>query len=226
MKRKLVVFGQRSAIAIRTKSYLEDIFDLHFLSTSNLLDTEQCPNSNTIKKFIFDTLGRLVDDSLNEEVLFLLCYRLRNTDTVEDQVSRDFVLFRSILAAITENFTFSRTIILGSPTGGLVQKQSSEAYHYQKDLQKSVFRYFSSTCGNTQFINLIELWSSFIKYSPSEQDHNYRSFIRSLNSSTGRESCPSYSTLASTIEFLFDRRNSINGTIVKLDNGLSNVQFF
>lgn len=223
MQREIVLIGKGSSIGTRLTSCLNSDFSFYPLSAASLLSII---NEEKTLVPLFQQYFQDRDDNADIERLFLLCYRVRATCSVLQLVSDELILLRGILQGICKTSHKCRIVLIGSPTGGLVHNRSDEAYHYQKDLQKSIFRYFSGLMGESQYLNMIELWSSFVKYEEDESTPDYLSFLREVRHAGDRKRLIDYSCLASAVRFLFDPGNQVNGTIVKLDNGLSNVQHF
>lgn len=221
MPNRIIIIGRRSSIAQRLAYHLAKKYSITTVSASDLL--ARVREYGSLDEYFSDHY--LIHDECSE-YLFVLCYRIRGSADIASLVSSELELTRAILSGIYTTFKRARTVIIGSPTGSLVHAGSDEAYHYQKDIQKSIFRYHSSRLGSEQFLNMIELWSSFIKYNDDELTPSYSSLLDQIREVSKRKTLVDYSSLAASIEFLFDTRNLINGTIVRLDNGVSNVQHF
>ena len=223
MQPEIILIGKNSSIGTRLVPFLNTYYSFYTLSAASLLTTIHEGKSLVP---LFQQYFQERDRNSDIERLFLLCYRVRAGGSVAQLVSDELVLLRGILQGICKSSHKCRIVIIGSPTGGLVHKRSDEAYHYQKDLQKSIFRYFSGQMGESQYLNMIEVWSSFIKYEAVESTPDYLSFLSEVRNAGYRKRLIDYSCLASAVRFLFDSGNQVNGSIVKLDNGLSNVQHF
>lgn len=131
--------------------------------------------------------------------------------------------------AITRNFVWSlskicislRVVVLGSITGRLVNQNICEAYHYSKDLQKSIVRQ-SVRIGNLH-MNLLELnW--FEKYSKHVATEEYKQTLSRHNQRLAGDNLPNVESITDFSCALIEMQRPPRGEIIVYDGGLSLLQ--
>ena len=134
-------------------------------------------------------------------------------------------MVKKIIENIRRKCNFLNIIFIGSCTGNLYHKNSPESYHYIKDLQKSISRYYGTHEKNIR-ANLIEL-SVFEKYNDLEQKEEYKKLM--LENKTQKfldRDIVTYKELFELINFLSIKKVGISGEILRLDNSFQNIQQF
>jgi hypothetical protein len=172
-----------------------------------------------------DAVDQLVNEIYNctpntKTVALILCHRQRTQDIVESirselRICRDFVL------SMSERIELLNVIVFGSITGARVDFQSSESYHYAKDLQKTCVRQSIKTPNVN--MNLLEL-SWFEKYSHNVSDSHYKSKILELKKLNGIHELPTIADLSDYALRILDAQRPPRGSIIPYDSGYSVLQ--
>jgi len=163
--------------------------------------------------------GKSTDQSTTH-IGLILAHRFRgeNIQSVlmnELRVSRDFVWQLSELCASL------RVIVFGSITGSLVDNKSTEAYHYSKDLQKSIVR--QSIRLSNLHMNLLELnW--FKKYPQARASTEYLQLIDRLRRIMGENNLPTVNSITDFSSALIETTNPPRGQTIVYDGGFSLFQ--
>lgn len=166
----------------------------------------------------------LVPDSpaSNEDpvIKLLLAHRPR-TASVSEALDAELRMTRDLVWGLSEIYPEVRVIVLGSITGQRVDPDSAEAYHYCKDLQKSIVRQ-SVTVPNV-FMNLIEL-SWFNKYPPSIADKLYAKRIDSVRSVIPTRHVVTVTEITEIAVRILGAMRPPRGQIIAYDDGYSLMQ--
>jgi hypothetical protein len=155
-----------------------------------------------------------------KEIGLILAHRYRedNIQTVllnELSITRDFVWGLANLCASL------RVVVLGSITGRLIDRKLPEAYHYSKELQKSIVRQ-SIRIGNLQ-MNLLELYW-FEKYTEEKATPEYKKTMSELRKQLGGDNLPSVESITDFSCALIEMHRPPRGQTIVYDGGLSGYQ--
>ncbi len=153
-------------------------------------------------------------------VKLLLAHRPRMA-SVSEAVDAELRMTRDLVWGLSEICSEVRVIVLGSITGQRVDPDSAEAYHYCKDLQKSIVRQ-SVTVPNV-FMNLIEL-SWFNKYPPSMADNLYSERVESVRSVMPTRHVVTVAEITEIAVRILGALRPPRGQIVTYDDGYSLIQ--
>ena len=148
----------------------------------------------------------------------ILAHRCENIDISllsEIRITRDFVW------SLAQNCCKLRVVVLGSVTGRLVDRKMSEAYHYSKDLQKSIVRQ-SIRILNLDMI-LVELYW-FVKYQGIKATYEYQNRINRVGSLVGENNFPTVESIVDLCCSLIEMTIAPRGHLIPFDGGLSLLQ--
>ena len=156
----------------------------------------------------------------NANVGLILAHRYRGDDNKtglfnELCITRDFVWNLATLCSSL------RVVVLGSITGQLVDIKSPEAYHYTKDLQKSIVR--QSVRISNLYMNLLEL-SWFEKFSNKVASDDYRQIMASLKGQLGGDNLPYVNSITDFSCSLIEMPLPPRGQSIVYDGGISLFQ--
>lgn len=162
------------------------------------------------------------NQALNEDpvIKLLLAHRPR-TASVSEALAAELRMTRDLVWGLSEIYPEVRVIVLGSITGQRVDPGSAEAYHYCKDLQKSIVRQ-SVTVPNV-FMNLIEL-SWFNKYPPSIANNLYSERVESVRSVMPTRHVVTVTEITEIAVRILGALRPPRGQIVAYDDGYSLIQ--
>jgi hypothetical protein len=164
-------------------------------------------------------LGRATPDHGARSAWLILAHRSRTEDIVE-ALGDELRMTRDLVYAFSDMFAEVRVVVIGSITGGRVDRNSSEAYHYAKDLQKSIVR--RSVLRTNVFMNLLEL-SWFVKY-PDSSSQEYTSKIADVRRMSPTRKIVRTNDIADFCVQLLTAQRPPRGQIITLDDGYSLVQ--
>ena len=161
-----------------------------------------------------------IEDPSTSTLGLILAHRCRSNDTLaalesELRITRDFVWTLSKICLSL------RAVVLGSITGRLIDAKSSEAYHYSKDLQKSIVR--QSVRIPNLSMNLLEL-SWFRKYLDSDATQEYRRAMKDLDSKLGKGNVPTVETITDFACNVIESLRPPRGQVITYDGGFSQLQ--
>lgn len=160
------------------------------------------------------------NDASSIRVGVILAHRYRGDDNREALYSE---------LCITRDFTWTmskicksvRVVVLGSITGRFVDGELSEAYHYSKDLQKSIAR--QSVRVKNLSMNVIELgW--FEKYTRSKATGEYQDIMSRLRAEYGESVVPTVDSITDLCTLLLEMSHPPRGETIVYDGGLSLFQ--
>ena len=218
-KNNILVFGGGSIICKGLIPFLEGNFNLINISLTSV----KYSDSSYVEK-IKRAIQKSCMDVNRDFTGVLVAYRLRETtQTIEEMVAQEITLLRTINKYIIDGFESSKTVVLGSITGERLNTGSSEAYHYQKDIQKSMVRYLGIQ-NPRHHINLIEINSCFRKYSKESSFVDYIDYCQKVSKMNPNKEMLDYQDLSETIKYHLNPSVKISGTIVRLDNGFADIQ--
>jgi aspartate-semialdehyde dehydrogenase len=171
------------------------------------------------------SIDKLLDEAKSENVKtnslgLIFVHRSREQDPLAT-LSTELSLTRDFVWALSKRVEKLNVIILGSVTGAFLDAGSSEAYHYAKDLQKSIVR--QSCRLKNVAMNILEL-SWFEKYEKSQQTALYKKNIDKLKRILGKNNLPSVADIANFSKNLIKCRLPPRGQIITYDGGYSLLQ--
>jgi len=150
-----------------------------------------------------------------ERVGLVLAHRYRGTD-IPLALRNELCITRDFIWCLSKNFSRLHAVVVGSATGRYIDSASSDAYHFAKDLQKSIVRR-SVTLPNVA-MNLLEL-SWFEKHPISVATPEYRKKIEDLRTLLGDNNVPAPSNIAEFIRQLLDCALPPRGQSITYDGG-------
>jgi|LauGreDrversion4_2_1035121.scaffolds.fasta_scaffold38066_4 hypothetical protein len=164
-------------------------------------------------------VSKISINSSRPSVALILAHRSRADDSLV-MLRDELRMTRDLVYAFAELCREVRVVVLGSVTGRQVDQASSEAYHYAKDLQKSIVR--RSILLPNLFMNLVEL-SWFVKHTTAA-DAEYVCALDQArgNSPTGEVVEPRH--IADLCLRLLLVERSPRGQVFALDDGYSLMQ--
>lgn len=157
-------------------------------------------------------------DSIRIGIIF--AHRVRIIDLLE-ALRCELRITRDLIYTFAANCSEVRAVILGSITGTVVHRHSSEAYHYTKDLQKSCVRY--SVIYDNVYMNLLEL-SWFEKYLPSQATKEYLDASYCAKQIVGERNFVNISDITDFSVALMESDRPPRGQIIAYDGGYSLLQ--
>tara|TARA_X000000950_G_C13869800_1_gene642388 strand:- start:754 stop:1413 length:660 start_codon:yes stop_codon:yes gene_type:complete len=130
-------------------------------------------------------------------------------------ITRDFVWELSKLCQSL------RVVVIGSVTGSYVDSKMPEAYHYSKDIQKSIVRQ-SIRIGNLH-MNLLEL-SWFKKYSSNNSSLEYKETLNRISQELCGDNLPSVDSITDFSCALIEMPYPPRGQSIVYDGGYTLFQ--
>jgi hypothetical protein len=186
------------------------------VATKSSSEILQASNSSDLA----ETVSPFVDNSIdlqNSRVGLILAHRYRGNDiqralNIELCITRDFVWG---LSKLCESL---RVVVLGSVAGRLVDKKLPEAYHYSKDLQKTIAR--QSVRISNIHMNVLEL-SWFEKYPKHKATDDYRNIMANLRQHLGGDCLPTVDSITDFSSALIEMHHPPRGQTIVYDGGIS-----
>jgi hypothetical protein len=157
------------------------------------------------------------DHRLRPPLGLVIAHRYRGDDTIQ-ALSVEMSITHRLAWILSGMVTHLRVFVMGSVTGALLDLKSPLAYHYAKDLQKSIARQ-SCRLQNVE-MNVIEL-SWFEKYDPTVQTKEYSSEVSKIKESIGAHNFPGIPEIADFIDNLMRSAMLPRGQIITFDGGYS-----
>jgi hypothetical protein len=162
---------------------------------------------------------RLIDSIRCLGLIFAHRYR---GDNCLESLRIELSLTRNLVWELSSELEQLRVVVLGSVTGSRLDVGSSEAYHYAKDLQKSIC--LQSIRLSNVSMNLIEL-SWFEKYPRCEQTASYAKKMEDLKNIIGSRNLPTTSDISDYLISVMECHLSPRGQILSYDGGYNHIQF-
>lgn len=150
----------------------------------------------------------------------VLAHRYRGRDPAE-ALSIEIAVTRDFIWALASNVNLLRAVVIGSSTESFACDHLTEAYHYGKDIQRSITRQ-SCRLSNVQ-MNLLAL-SWFEKYEPSHQSDEYSAVISGIKQRIGDLNFPKIYDISDFINQMMRSSLTPRGQIITYDGGLSILQ--
>ena len=222
---KYIITGSRGSIGGKVENYLSKRHICNSLKIKDLLTSllnEEFQNEN----IIFENFINNMKLNFAEHYTIIFSHRLRSLENdVHKYLYYESFMVKKIIENIKSKCNFLNIVFIGSCTGNLYHKNSRESYHYVKDLQKSISRYYGTSEKNIR-ANVIEL-SVFEKYNDLEQKEEYKkSMLENKTQKFLDRDIVTYKELFELINFLSIKKVGISGEILRLDNSFQNIQQF
>ena len=150
----------------------------------------------------------------------VLAHRYRGDDPFQ-AMRIEFLVTRDLTWALSRVVSNLRVVVVGSVTGALVCEDLPEAYHYSKDIQKSITRQ-SCRLRNVQ-MNVLEL-SCFEKHPQDIQTPEYMAAMSSIRRQIGYSNLPSIADISNFIDQLMSASKNPRGQVISFDGGYSLLQ--
>jgi hypothetical protein len=186
-----------------------------FEKISNTTDYD----SHKIFNFIKDDLIKLSKKYKIANIIF--CHRIRNNDPLKALVS-EFIISRDFVLFLNKYFKKINVTYVSSITGELIDRNSPEAYHYSKDLQKTISRYLTISNSNIK-ANVLSL-SAFRKYSIENSSSEYTNLCKKYTEILGDIPLVRVENIAQEIVKFTIEINCIRGSNIPLDSGFTIIQ--
>jgi hypothetical protein len=159
-------------------------------------------------------------DTSRVRVGVILAHRYRG-DNNREALNSEMCITRDFTWTMSRICKSVRVVVLGSITGRFVDVKLPEAYHYSKDLQKSIAR--QSVRVKNLSMNVIELgW--FVKYSRSKATGEYRDIMSRLQAEYGESVVPTVDSITDLCTLLLEMSHPPRGETIVYDGGLSLYQ--
>lgn len=159
-------------------------------------------------------------DPVKARVGLILAHRYRGIN-IQCALSNELCITRDFVWSLSRLCASLRVVVLGSITGSLVDRNLPEAYHYSKDLQKSIVR--QSIRINNLCMNLLELnW--FEKYPEGKRSNEYRQIMANIKQQVGGDSLPTVDSITDFSCALIELPHPPRGQIIVYDGGFSLYQ--
>ncbi len=153
-------------------------------------------------------------------IAIIFAHRYRGDDTMQ-ALKVELSLTHRLPWTLSKMASHLRVFVIGSVTGELLDLKSPEAYHYAKDLQKSIVRQ-SCRLHNTE-MNIIEL-SCFEKYAPTIQTTDYSLAVSKIKDSIGAQNFPGIREISDFLDNLMRVALLPRGQTIRFDGGYSLIQ--
>jgi hypothetical protein len=145
----------------------------------------------------------------------VLAHRYRGEDVIT-ALRNELIISHDLVWNLSKQVKELSVVVLGSVTGEMVDQKSPEAYHFSKDLQKSIVR--QSVLLKNVAMNLIELaW--FEKYSPKYASPDYKIQMQTLHTLLGEGNLPTLTDITDFLRQLMDCKLPTRGQTIKYDGG-------
>ena len=150
----------------------------------------------------------------------ILAHRYRG-DNVQIALENELRITRDFIWALSMLCESLRVVVLVSITGRHVDQKMPEAYHYAKDLQKSIVR--QSVRIKNLHMNLLELnW--FEKFVEELATDEYRKTISNVKKRIGGDNLPSVDSITEFACALIELQHPPRGATIIYDGGFSLFQ--
>ena len=150
----------------------------------------------------------------------ILAHRYRG-DNVQIALENELRITRDFIWALSMLCESLRVVVLGSIAGRHVDQKMPEAYHYAKDLQKSIVR--QSVRIRNLHMNLLELnW--FEKFVEELATDEYRKTIAIIKKRLGGDNLPSVDSITEFSCALIELQHPPRGETIIYDGGFSLFQ--
>ena len=214
MIKDIVIVGTRGAVGSKLIKIAKNRkFNVFPISAQKICDTpcEKLPS------FIEENLKIHSGKQKDKKLGLILAHRIREED-IRVAMSRELSITRDFPIYLKNYCEELRIIMIGSVTGRLVNAHNEESYHYCKELQKAVNRYF--VFEDKIKSNLLEL-SLFQKYGTDEADNNYNnSLIQERKKLGGRSVVDMFAITDFCISILETKSPPIS-SVITYDGGYS-----
>ena len=219
-KNNVLILGGGSTICKGLIPLLEANYNLINISLSNI----DYSNKELYKQEVHKVIHSSCRNLNKNFAAALVAYRIRIVEQpIEEIIAQEISLLKTFHQYIVDEFDSSKTVVLGSITGRQIHIASQEAYHYQKDIQRSMVKYLG-TQYQRHHINLIEINSCFRKYSKEHSSDNYNDYCEKVSNFNPNKKMLNYLDLSETIRLHLNPSVKISGTFIQLDNGFANIQ--
>lgn len=157
---------------------------------------------------------------LQPPLAIIMAHRYRGDDPLQ-ALNAELSITQRLPWTLSRMVSHLRVFVIGSVTGELLDLKSPLAYHYAKDLQKSIVRQ-SCRLPNVE-MNIIEL-SWFEKYEPTVQTKEYSLAVSTIKESLGSSNFPGIQEIADFIDNLMRASLLPRGQKICFDGGYSLIQ--
>jgi len=209
-----IVVGSRGIVGNQVVKRLREIGKLVLIKrTSEILESTKADLMGSI----VSSMEEYSVNPLESSIGLIMAHRYRGDDIGcaldnERCITRDFTWGLANLCASL------RVVVLGSIAGGRIERKLPEAYHYSKDLQKSIVR--QSVRINNLHMNLLELYW-FEKYPEAQASDEYTQIMISLKQQVGRDNLPNINSITDFACALNEMSPPPRGQSIVYDGGLS-----
>ena len=147
----------------------------------------------------------------------ILAHRYRGND-IRSALDNERCISRDFVWGLTKLVTSLRVVVIGSIAGRRIDRKQSEAYHYSKDLQKSIVR--QSVRIDKLHMNLLELnW--FEKYPKSQAFDEYKQTLDRVKRHLGGDNLPNVDSITDFACSLIEMAHPPRGQEILYDGGFS-----
>ena len=192
-------------------------FDVVPVSAKAILNMD----SSSLTSFVGDLVSRIgVTSGAQSAIGLVLAQRCRSSDPFES-IGAELSITRGLTWALADLVPALRVVVLGSVTGTLLCPSLPEAYHYAKDIQKSIARQ-SLRLSNVQ-MNVVALnW--FEKYAKEKQSLEYSNELARVGAKISPCNLPSISHIGEFVGALLSAQLGPRGEVINFDGGYSTLQ--
>lgn len=212
-----IVVGSRGIVGNQIVKRLRDIGKLVFIKKTSeiLLSTEA-----DLMASMLSSMAEYSINPLESSIGLILAHRYRGND-IRCALDNERCITRDFTWELAKQCASLRVVVLGSITGSRVDRKLPEAYHYSKDLQKSIVR--QSIRINNLHMNLLELnW--FEKYPEAQASDEYTQIMVNLKQQLGRDNLPTVNSITDFACALIGLSPPPRGQSIVYDGGHSLFQ--
>lgn len=212
-----IVVGSRGIVGNQVVTRLRQLGKLVIIkTTSEILQSTEAELSVSLVSSMAEYSVKPSVSSIG----LILAHRYRGND-IKCALDNERCITRDFTWGLTKLCVSLRVVVLGSITGGRIDRSISEAYHYSKDLQKSIVR--QSIRIDNLHMNLLELnW--FEKYPEAQASDEYRQIMVRLKQKLGRDNLPNVDSITDFACALIEMSPPPRGQSIVYDGGLSMFQ--
>ena len=212
-----IVVGSRGTVGKQVVNRLYSMGKAVMITlTSEILESSMDEVINGIK----DKAEKMSINISISKVGVILAHRYRD-EVNSVAVFNELSITRDFIWALSEACSSLRVVVLGSITGTFVDNKLPEAYHYAKDLQKSIIR--QSIRVADLHMNLLAL-SWFKKYPLKNRTPEYQRTLGRLEEELGGDNLPSVESITDFCCTIIEMVYPLRGQSIVYDGGISLFQ--
>jgi hypothetical protein len=212
-----IVIGSRGIVGSQITKRLRSL-NKHVvtIATSEILQRKKIESLECIRSLANNSAISLAE----KQVGLILAHRYRK-DNIQAALLSELTITRDFVWGLANLCASLRVVVLGSITGRLIDRKLPEAYHYSKELQKSIVRQ-SILIGNLH-MNLLELYW-FEKYTEEKATPEYKEIMSVIRQQLGGDNLPSVESITDFSCALIEMHRPPRGQTIVYDGGLSGYQ--